>query len=58
MPNAVATMAICRLSIMPAYSSSSLSGATLGGNIREMNRSPWPRPAMNRDHVMSRICAA
>ena len=54
----VARTAICRLSIMPLVSSSSLSGAILGGNIRERKRAPWSRPTTKRAQVMSRIVLA
>jgi hypothetical protein len=43
---------------MPLVSSCSLSGATFGGNIREMKRAPWSKPATKRVQVMSRIALA
>ncbi len=58
MPQAVAMIAICRLSVMPCASSSILSGATLGGNMRPMKRAPWPSPVMKRAQVMSSVEAA
>jgi hypothetical protein len=57
-PTAVAMIAICRLSIMPLVSSCSLSGATLGGNMRERKREPCSSPVRKRAQVISRMVPA